>query len=75
MLVFSVFLEHLLAFFLHSWGLCEASSEERPGMSKPSFILFEDIVEVQNVDDKQFAKGATGFSPRHERALIALNAS
>lgn len=44
-------------------------------MSKPSFILFEDIVEVQNVDDKQFAKGATGFSPRHERALIALNAS
>merc|ERR1712000_793336 len=44
------------AFFLHSWGLCEASSEERPGMSKPSFILFEDIVEVQNVDDKQFAK-------------------
>ena len=26
-------------------------------MSKPSFILFEDIVEVLRVDDKQFAKG------------------
>jgi hypothetical protein len=28
-------------------------------MSKPSFILFEDIVEVLRVDDKQFTKGET----------------
>ena len=44
-------------------------------MSKPSFILFEDIVEVQNVDDKQFAKGAKRFPLRHESAFNASNAS